>query len=525
MQEFDKYIKIVDNVLDLSKNKDSSIQLIENTKKFYYRNKEQFKNIVPEYTTGKISCGIFVAYGIKLYAATIGKKVELLTHQDGYNDTPIFSFRVDDILDYSSEHIFWGENNKIDTYEEKEENEFLKASSILLNWSINPQSNIDILPEIISKIVVPSIKRIRKSIVGIRPVINVLLPPFAKDFTSFGNYEGEESNTFDITQIFQGTDLEDMEINFLDYSSLVNIKGYERKYLAIHHSDGTNNYLVISVFENIRGHKECLGHVAINICTQESFILQTFKQEYRIEKKETLLLNKKKEKNVIHFNLVKNKLPILSSCSSFLSNHTTSFIDNEFILKAGIKTDDKELNKIISFFSNIKSMSVAEICSLYISESNLYNIALSDMVYIAVLLDQHTELFQQSTLKLNRKDRIVSVPNPNNDFIHFMSNLLPHLPSNFGRITWKINFIRPWKIIPYKSIDYKSSLHSIVESVIKHYDDCTTDDVIEEYLFIKTKNKKQGVNEVPNAISTAKMFIEMINITSIKIDSCNNNNI
>lgn len=519
MQNLIEYIDIVDDVLDLTKNDELSIQKIENKKSFYLQNQDLFKKIVPDFTEGKTSCGIFVAYGYRLYAAMIGKKVELLTHQDGYIETPVFPFRVDDILDYTSEHNFTG-NEETDNIVENEDNEFQKASSILLNWMINPQSNIDILPEIISKMVVPSIKRIRKSIIGSRSVINILLPPFAKEFTSSEKYEGdEESKVFDFTQIFQETDFEDMEVNFLDYSSLVDIKDNERKYLAIQHNDGKNEYLIFSVYEKIRGHKECLGSVAINTIAQKNYILQTFNQNIVIEKKESLLINDKKKDDEINFEPVENKLPIPSSFSSFLGEHTTSFIDTEYILKIGMKTGNKEVDTIISFFENTKSMSVAEICARYVNEQNLYNIALSDMVYIAILLEQHSEIFQQSTLRLSRKDRIVPVQNT--EFVHYQSILLPHLPANFSRIGWKINFMRRLKIIPYQKIGYKLPLRSIIESVVKHYDDCTTDDVVEEYLFIHTKNKKQGVNEVPNAMSAAKMFVELLNIDSIAIDFYN----
>lgn len=47
------------------------------------------------------------------------------------------------------------------------------------------------------------------------------------------------------------------------------------------------------------------------------------------------------------------------------------------------------------------------------------------------------------------------------------------------------------------------------------------DDVIEEYMFIHTKNKKLAVHNVPSAISAAKMFFEMINMDSIAINFCN----
>ena len=512
MADFDKYIEIVDDVLDLSENTDSSLQIIENTKEFYLQNKEMFKKIVPNFEEGKTACGIFVSYGLRLYAATIGEEVELLTHQDGYNDTPIFSYRVDDILDYSTEHDF--------TVEEESE-ESLVASSVLLNWSINPQSNIDILPEILSKMVLPSIKRVKKSIaVGNRPVINILLPPFSKDFTSVDNYEGEADETsLDITQILEDSHFEDMELNFLDYSPLVELNGDERKYLAIYHSDGKNEFLVFSVFENIRGHKECLGCIAININTQENFILQIYKQEYEIDKIDSLALENKRDVNSIQFSPVESKLPIPASCSSFLGVHTTSFMDNEYILRSEEKTGNKEIDKIISLFSGTKSMSVAEICARFVGEPNLYNIALGDMVYIAILLDQHDEVFQSSTLKTKRKDRVTPVQNT--EFIHYDSNMLPHLPSNFARIGWKLSSVGRLRLVPYQKIGYKLSLRQITESIVNHYDDCTTDDVIDEYLFIHTKNKKIAVHNVPNAISAAKMFIEMINIDSIAINFCN----
>ena len=515
MNEFDKYIEIVDDVLYLAENDKSTVQTIENTKDFYTKNRDFFKRIVPEYAEGKNACGIFVSYGIRICLATIGKEVELLTHQDGYNDTPIFSYRVDDILDYSNEHDF-------STDDENEETQL--ASSVLLDWSINPKSNIDILPEILSKMVIPGIKRIRKSIVGSRPVINILLPPFSKGFTSSEEFEQDEDtspSTFDFESILEESDFEDMEINFIDYSSLVDIESDERKYLAIHHSDGQNEYLVFSVFENIRGHKECLGNVAINVKTQESFVLQSYQQNFEIDKNESLLKGNKTKDDLIRFTPVENKLPIPVGCSSFLGVHTTSFIDNEYILKTDSKTGNKIIDKIIDLFSGTKSMSVAEICARYLEEPNLYNIALGDMVFIAILLDQHDEIFLPSTLKTNRKDRISPVQNT--EFIHYESELLPHLPANFARIGWKLNYIRRLKIIPYQKIGYKLNIHLITESIVNHYDDCTTDDVIEEYMFIHTKNKKLAVHNVPSAISAAKMFFEMINMDSIKINFCNEN--
>ncbi len=72
-------------------------------------------------------------------------------------------------------------------------------------------------------------------------------------------------------------------------------------------------------------------------------------------------------------------------------------------------------------------------------------------------------------------------------------------------------------------INHKLSLRSMTESIVNNFDDCTTDQVIEDYLFIHTKNKNKGINEVPNAISAAKLFIEMLNIDTISINFCNEN--
>ena len=521
MNNYDEYIEIVNDVLDLSDNPESSVQVIENSKEFYLQNRELFKNIVPNYSEDKISCGIFASYGFRLYAATIGNEIELLTHQDGYNDSPIFSYQVDDIIDYSKEHESHSEDviNLDEDSEESKKKAFQKASSILLEWSINPQSNIDILPEVLSKMLIPAIKRIRKSIINKRPVINVLIPPFSKDFTSSENYEGDVSDSyFDFNEILDSSEFEDIEINIQDYSSLINLKVSERKYLCIHHTDEINDYLVFSVFENIRGHKECIGCVAININSAKKYILQPYKQQLIFDKQANSFLDKSKGDEIIHFSPVENKFPIPTTCSSFLGTHTTSFIDNEYILKKTIPTGNKEIDRIISLFAGIKSMSVAEICARYLDEPNLYNIALGDMVYIAILLEQNEEVFQSSTLKLKRKDRIFPVQNT--EFIHYKSDMLAHLPSNFARIGWKINYIRKLKIIPIQKIGYKLELRQIAESIIKHSDDCTTDDVIEEYQFIHTKDKKAAIHNVPSAMSAAKMFVEMINIDTIAINYC-----
>ena len=521
MNNYDEYIDIVNDVLDLHDNSESSVQIIENSKDFYLQNRELFKNIVPDYCEGKISCGIFASYGFRLYAATIGNKIELLTHQDGYTDSPIFSYQVDDIIDYSKEHDSHAENeNNIEEYnEESREKDFLKVSSVLLEWSINPQSNIDILPEVLSKMIIPAIKRIRKSIIDKRPVINILLPPFSKDFTSSENYEGEESDScFDFNTILNSSDFEDIEINIQDYSSLINLKGAERKYLGIHHTDGINDYLIFSVFENIRGHKECIGCVAINLNSKKEYILQPYKQQLIFDKQVSAFLDTKTGEDIIYFSPVENKFPIPTTCSSYLGTHTTSFIDNEYILKNNELTGNKEIDKIISLFSGMKSMSVAEICARYLEEPNLYNIALGDMVYIAILLEQHGEIFQSSLLKLKRKDRIFPVQNT--EFKHYKSEMLAHLPSNFAKIGWKINYVRKLKIIPFRKIGYKLYLKQITESIVNHFDDCTTDDVIEEYMFIHTKNKQTAIHNVPSAMSAAKMFIEMINIDSIAINYC-----
>ena len=512
MNNYDKYIEIVNDILGLSDNSESSVQVIENSKNFYLQNRELFKNIVPVYSEDKIACGIFASYGFRLYAATIGNEIELLTHQEGYNDSPIFPYRVDDIIDYSKEHDSYTKS------EESREKEFLKASSILLEWSINPQSNIDILPEVLLKILVPAIKRIRKSIINKRPVINILIPPFSRDFTSSENYEGDVSDSyFDFNEILKSSEFEDIEINIQDYSSLISLKGNERKYLVIHHTDESDDYLVFSVFENIRGHKECIGCVAIHN-NEKKYILQPYKQELIFDKQASILLNKSKRDVIIHFSSIENKFPVLTTCNSFLGTHTTSFIDNEYILRNTIPTGNKEIDRIVSLFYGIKSMSVAEICARYLEEPNLYNIALGDMVYIAILLEQHEEVFQSSTLKLNRKDRIVPVQNT--EFIHYKSEMLANLPSNFARIGWKINFVQKFEIIPYQKIGYKSELKQIAESIIKHSDDCTTDDVIEEYQFIHTKDKKAAIHNVPSAMSAAKMFVELINIDSIAINYC-----
>lgn len=433
-----------------------------------------------------LSAGALIFYGYRLGAVQLKGKNECYTRQGGYKDNAIWYYNLDEVLN-----------------EETEENNPDAGASNIIEWIINPGSNTDVADAVIGKMIIPMVKNLcRITPPGKRTECTIVMPPISKDI-----------EIQDWSALFNGLKVNDLQIKIVDYGHLLNLDDGERRYIFQYQTDGYRQYVIVSAYEIIRGHITCLGCMAFDVEDfDHQYELQTIKPiNLSINNRAERYNKKVKRELTFDWEFLNCKYPVSGGLNSFLGNHGTTF-GRELYKLTGIKTDSNDDSiEIMKLFKNNEALQAIEIISRLLKESNLYNIPLGDLVYVANILERD-RMFKTVSIGTNKNYKLGTYK----QFAASIDlNRVHEIPANYSSITWRIKDKRI-SISPYFSLDVnKHSEKQIIESVVNHFEHCTTDTVADELLYLY----KNG--EDPSAFFAAKVFLYLSQMGTVEIESRN----
>lgn len=440
--------------------------------------------------------GALIFYGYRMGALQLKNKTEFITRQYGYKDTAILPFNIDEFL------------NK-DT---SKDNELVSISNII-EWIINPESNIDIVDSIIRKMVFPITNDLcKRTQMGKDIECEIFLPPMSKNI-----------EVYDWENIFRNLQVDNINIKILGYGDLFKIDKIERLFIVQSHTDGESEYLIISAYENIRGHNRLMHSMAFDTVSGKKYLLHDIKDvSFSLDNSyESYSKDEHKQEILSHWDYIPCKYPVIRGISSFLGMNTATFIRKIYKIKDVIKpysdedkADLKEKEHIESIkkvFKEGEALQILDICSRLLKEENIYNISLGDMVYVANLIEKSDQFVDVGLITKNKYEL-----GTYRKFGKYLDlDRLGEIPSNYASISWEISNSK-MKLIPYYKLDEKKDdINDIILSVVDFYDHCTADIVADELLYMFSKG------EEPSAYFTAKVFMYLSSLGDIEIESKN----
>ena len=485
-----EYLRRFDQAFSLLKNEGSPpVWYIELTEEALRQNQQDFadKMLLDGSDDPEVfSSGALIFYGYRLGAVRLKGKNECYTRQGGYMDNAIWTYNLDEILD-----------------EETEDNNPDAGASHIIEWATNPGSNTDVSDAILGKMIVPMVKNLCKiTPPGKRTECTIVMPPISK-----------EIEIQDWSSLFVGVRAKDLQINLVNYGQLLNLGSDERKYILQYQTDGFREYVVVSAYEVIRGHNTCLGCMAFDVDDSDhQYKLQDIKPvSLTIDNRQEKYKKKEKVELKNDWDYIEGKFPVNSGFNSFLGNHESTF-GREMYKLSGISDDAHyDMSSIKAVFHGNEALQVIEVCTRLLGEQNLYNIALGDLVYVANIL-QRDKGFKTVSIGTSKDFKLGTYK----QFASFVDiNRLHTIPSNFASFSWKVRGKRK-KLIPYFDLDAKKhNEKQIIESVVDHFEHCTTATVADELLYLY----KDG--EDPSAFFVAKVFMYLSQMDSLEIESRN----
>lgn len=485
-----EYLRRFDQAFSLLKNDGvSSSWYMELTEEMLRHEQQDYANKMLQEGSNDpevFSSGALIFYGYRLGAVRLKGKNECFTRQGGYMDNAIWTYNLDDILDEKTE----------------DDNPDASASHII-EWTTNPGSNTDVAEAVIGKMVVPMVKNLCKiTPPGKRTECTVVMPPISK-----------EIEIQDWATLFVGVKAKDLQINLTNYGHLLDLQDDERKYIIQYQTDGYREYVVVSAYELIRGHSACLGCMAFDVNdADKQYKLQDIKpMSLTIDNRQERYEKKKKFEIQNDWQYLDCKYSVSSGFNSFLGNHAASF-GRELYKLSGIDDDAHyDASVIKAVFHANEALQVVEVCARLMNEQNLYNIALGDLVYVANIL-QRDKGFKTVSIGTSKDYKLGTYK----QFASFVDiNKFHLIPSNYSFFAWKIRDKRR-SFIPYFNLDSKKhSEKQIIESVVDHFEHCTTATVADELLYLY----KDG--EDPSAFFVAKVFMYLSQMESLEIESRN----
>ncbi len=486
-----EYLRRFDQAFSLLRHDgETSVWYIELTEEALRHNQQEFADRMLQDGSGDpevFSLGALIFYGYRLGAVRLKGKNDCCTRQGGYMDNAIWRYNLDEILDKETE----GDN--------------LDASvSNIIEWTINPGSNIDVTENVIEKMIVPMVKQLCKiPPPGKRVECTIIMPPIS------GGIEIQ-----DWSSLFVDINAKNLRINIANYSQLLKLNSNNRQYILQHQTDGHRDYVIVSAYEVIRGHNTCLGCMAFDINDSHNcqyMLLDVKPISLTIDNRQERYNKKERTEIQNGWEYLECKYPVSSGFNSFLGNHEASFGREMYKCSEIEGSIHPDIRAIKAVFHGNEALQVIEVCTRLIGEPNLYNIALGDLVYVANLLQRNKD-FKIVSIRTTKNYKLGTYKQFNS---LINTDKVSQIPSNYASFTWKIRDKRK-ALIPYFSLDAKKhSEREMIESIIDHFEHCTTDTVADELLYLY----KNG--EDPSAFFVAKVFIYLSQMNSLEIESHN----
>ena len=477
----------LNQLLELKHNRiKKTVYEVELTKSFLSQKQDELaQKLLNEelFDPNAFSCGAFISYGYRMGAALLKGEVTCCTRQNGYEDSAVLSYSAGDLLN------------------EEEETEEISGGN-LLEWTLNPGSNVEILDIILERMIVPQIKQLcRISPPGKKMECIVAMPPISKDFTDP-----------DWQTVMSTLRANNIGIHIVSYGDLFDLGENERLYLVQSYCDEIREYIIVSAYERNRGKNMLMRSIAFDQNSWKTlYELQDLKNiDFTVDnrRKKYEQVSQEQESNDLQF--VDNIFPVIPGFNSFLGSHETSFPNCQYKINNECKDYNHDVQIIEKVFKGQEVLQPIDVCARLTGRDNLYNISLSDLVYIAALLEKSNR-FLPVSLK-TKKDYKLGTTTRFNSKINVAH--LPTLPANYATISWKIKD-KSIKIEPYFQLNADNSDKQIIESIIDYYDHCTTEQVADDLLYI-FRNK-----EDPSAFFTAKIYLYLAGMKSIEVESRN----
>ena len=431
--------------------------------------------------------GVFITYGMSIGALELKGKCECITRQDGFKDEAINIIDLDQLLNCESS---CGDED-------------ISISNIV-NWFVEPRSNLEIEEDVLKRMIYPTLRRVYRSIFSSgQSVITMVIPPVS-EYLEIPDWE----------KLLEPIKMNNVTIKVTNYGELFGVEENEKKYIELYQSDGNREYLIISSYEIINNKISCLGTLAFDISDNEEMYEMIVNKPTTFDVVGSMTDYSKSEiiEQRVECKLTEHKLNDDYGFNSFLGSHPITFANQKYRLSEK-NCENHDVEIIANTFNGTEALQVMEICSRVLKEKNLYNIALSDMAYVANLVEKSSKFIDvEVTTKQAAKLETSRSTAKNVD-----TNQLALIPSNFASITWKI-IDKKRAIIDYKALD--AGKHNDIEmilSIVDHFSYCTTADVAEELLYLKNGS----FNTDPSAFLAAKIFLFMLSMDSITIDSRN----
>lgn len=365
INEYKKYFKIEETEETIYKVLLNEKELLEESQK--YANKITKTNTSEE----KFSIGALIMYGYRIGAYIERNKSVCLERQNGYKSTPIYSYNVDSILNVKT----ISEDASLDE---------------LVNWIINPGSNLEIVDEVFKQMVSPVVKMLSRITPQNKKInLQLFIPPFSK-LIEFNKWNELLSKYFD----------NKTEISIMNYGSLLELEKNKRSYIIMYTGENENSKIIISAYELLRGKPLCLGTLAFDLYSNNIFELHNV-NEYTFEKDETHqeLIRKN---NAIEVKDVLKPLKLnyekIIGYKSFLANHPSGFYDERF----QYTEEDDELNPVLDSIKLYQSISPIDVCIKNINETNINHISLGDVMYISDIMEKNP-CFKKQTSEQKEK--------------------------------------------------------------------------------------------------------------------------
>lgn len=427
--------------------------------------------------------GVYVTYGLSLAAMELKGKYECITHQDGFRDEAIIRKNLDEFL-----------NLKTD-----KDNPNASISNIV-EWCVNPESNLEISDNIWKSLIFQPIKTIyRTHLPGKALEIVVMLPPVSKEL-DFPDWKSMLSTLR----------MKNVDISITDYGHVFSVNEQERKYIIMHQTDGIREFLILSAYERVRGKVSCIGSLAFDVWDND----KEYELQNVTEIKFTVSWNLEKYQKddavevVSDCHLVESKYQAGSGFNSFLGNHSVSFLREMYKLAGTLPADAEDISSI---FSSGEALQAIEVGAKLLNEKNLYNISLEDMVAVSNRLEQ-MKAMKRTGVMTGHKAKLGTYKGIAKNID--ISNI-KNIPANYANITWKLKD-KKLKTIPYEKLEIgKYSERQIIESIVRYYEPASTEVIAEDYLYLVNRS----VDVDPSAFFAAKLFLLLITIDSLTIDS------
>ena len=488
--DYEKYIKVFDQAFSLKKPVGASHTYYMGLSEEELRlNQQDFADRILQEGSNDpdvFSSGALIFYGYRLGATRLKGKNECYTRQDGYKDTAIWAYNLDEILDAATD-----EDNP-DT-----------AVSHIIEWITNPGSNTDVAQTVLGKMIVPMVKNLCKIIPpGKRAECTIVMPPISKKI-----------EILDWHSLFINVKASDLQIRLVNYGHLFTLNDDDRQYILQYQADVYQEYVVVSAYESIRGHNTCLGCMAFDVNDSDrQYELQDIKpisltidnQQDRYVKKEAITQHN-------DWDYIDCKFPISPGFNSFLGSHAATFEKEMYKLSDMVDDTRYDTSAIKTVYHGQEALEIKEVCARVLGERNLYNIALGDLVHIARIL-QSDKGFKTVSLATSKNYKLGTYAQfaPSMDI-----SKLHNIPSNYATFSWHLRD-KSKNLAPYFYLDtQKHSVNQIIESTVDHFEHCSTADVAEELLY-RYKN-----GEDPSAYFVAKVFMYLSQMESLEIESRN----